>query len=61
MAKATETLVRLCCVRNIYLRSIKNSERDILEMIEKLFKDDENSATKLASGKFFLKKAEWTK
>ena len=61
MAKATETLVRLCCARNIYLRSIKNSERDILEMIEKLFKDDENSATKLASAKFFLKKAEWTK
>ena len=53
MAKATETLVRLCCALNIYLRSIKNSERDILEMIEKLFKDDENSATKLASAKFF--------
>ena len=53
MAKATETLVRLCCARNIYLRSIKNSERDILEMIEKLFKDDENSAIKLTSAKFF--------
>ena len=54
MAKAAETLVRLRGARKIYLRSIKNSERDILEMIENFSIDDENSTIKLTSAKFPL-------
>ena len=41
MTEAAETLVRLHGKRKIYLRSIKNSARDILEMIENFPIDDE--------------------
>ena len=54
MAEAAETLVRLRGARKIYLRSIKNSERDILEMIENFSIDDENSTIKLTSAKVSL-------
>ena len=54
MAGAAETLVRLRGARKIYLRSIKNSERDILEMIENFSIDDENSTIKLTSAKVSL-------
>ena len=54
MAEAAETLVRLRGARKIYLRSIKNSERDILEMIENFSTDDENSTIKLTSAKVSL-------
>ena len=54
MEEALETLVRLRRPRKIYLRSIKNSERDILEMIENLSKDDENSDIKPTSAKVSL-------
>ena len=52
--EAAETLVRLRSVRKIYIRSIKNSERDILEMIENFSMDDENSTIKLTSAKVTL-------
>ena len=51
MTKAAETLVRLRGARKIYLRNIKNSERDILEMIENFSIDDENSTVKINLGK----------
>ena len=54
MAKAAETLVRLRGAPKIYLRSIKNSERDILEMIENFSIDDENPTIKLTSAKVSL-------
>ena len=54
MEEAAETLVRLRDARKIYLRSIKNSERDILEMIENFSIDDENSTIKLTSAKVSL-------
>ena len=54
MAEAAETLVGLRGARKIYLRSIKNSERDILEMTENFSIDDENSAIKLTSAKVSL-------
>ena len=54
MAEAAETLVRLRGARKIYLRSIKNSDWDILEMIENFSIDDENSTIKLTSAKFSL-------
>ena len=54
MAEAAETLVRLRAARKIYLRSIKNSERDILEMIENFSIDDENSTVKLTLAKVSL-------
>ena len=54
MAEAAETLVRLRAARKIYLRSIKNSERDILEMIENFSMDDENSTVKLTLAKVSL-------
>ena len=54
MAGAADTLVRLRGAQKIYLRSIKNSERDILEMIENFFIDDENSTIKLTSAKVSL-------
>ena len=54
MTEAAETLVRLRGARKIYLRSIKNSERDILEMIENFSIDDENSTIKLTSAKVSL-------
>ena len=54
MAEAAETLVRLRGARKIYLRSIKNSERDILEMIENFSIDDENSTIKLTLAKLSL-------
>ena len=47
MAEAAETLVRLRAARKIYLRSIKNSERDILEMVG-------NFSIKLTSAKVSL-------
>ena len=50
MAKGAETLVRLRGARKIYLRSIKNIERDI----ENFSIDDENSTIKLTSPKVFL-------
>ena len=53
-AEAAETLVRLRGAQKIYLRSIKNSERDILEMIENLSIDDENSDIKPTSAKVSL-------
>ena len=53
-AEAAETLVRLRGARKIYLRSIKNSERDILEMVENLSIDDENSNIKPTSAKVSL-------
>ena len=53
-AEAAETLVRLRGAHKIYLRSIKNSERDILEMIENLSIDDENSDIKPTSAKVSL-------
>ena len=40
--------------RKIYLRSIKNSDRDILETIENFSTDDENSTLKLTSAKVSL-------
>ena len=46
-AEAAETLVRLRGARKIYLRSIKNSERDILEMVG-------NFSIKLTSAKVSL-------
>ena len=52
--EAVETLVRLRSARKIYIRSIKNSERDILEMIENFSMDDENSTIKLTSAKVTL-------
>ena len=52
--EAAETLVRLRSARKIYIRSIKNSERDILEMIENFSMDDENSTIKLTSAKVTL-------
>ena len=54
MTEAAETLVRLRGARKIYLRSIKNSERDILEMIENFSIDDENSTIKLTSAEVSL-------
>ena len=51
MTEAAETLVRLCSARKIYLRSIKNSEQDILEMIENFSIDGEKSTIKLTSAK----------
>ena len=51
MTEAAETLVRLRGVRKIYLRSMNNSEQDILEMIENFSIDDENSTIKLTSAK----------
>ena len=54
MAEAAETLVGLRGARKIYLRSIKNSERDILEMTENFSIDDENSAIQLTSAKVSL-------
>ena len=54
MAEAAETLVGLRGARKIYLRNIKNSERDILEMTENFSIDDENSAIKLTSAKVSL-------
>ena len=54
MAEAAETLVGLRGARKIYLSGIKNSERDILEMIENFSIDDENSAIKLTSAKVSL-------
>ena len=54
MAEAAETLVRLRAARKIYLRSIKNSERDILEMIENFSIDDENFTVKLTLAKVSL-------
>ena len=54
MTEAAETLVRLRGARKIYPRSIKNSERDILEMIENFSIDDENSTIKLTSAKVSL-------
>ena len=54
MTEAAETLVRLRGARKIYPRSIKNSERDILEMIENFSIDDENSTIKLTSAKLSL-------
>ena len=47
MAEAAQTLVRLHRPRKIYLRSIKNSERDILEMVG-------NFSIKLTSAKVSL-------
>ena len=52
--EAAETLVRLRSARKIYIRSIKNSERDILEIIENFSMDDENSTIKLTSAKVTL-------
>ena len=52
--EAAETPVRLRSARKIYIRSIKNSERDILEMIENFSMDDENSTIKLTSAKVTL-------
>ena len=52
--EAAETLVRLRSAPKIYIRSIKNSERDILEMIENFSMDDENSTIKLTSAKVTL-------
>ena len=40
--------------RKFYLRSIKNSERDILELIENFSIDDENSTIKVTSAKVSL-------
>ena len=54
MAEAAETLVWLRSARKIYLRSIKNSDRDILETIENFSTDDENSTLKLTSAKVSL-------
>ena len=54
MAEAAEILVRLCGARKIYLRSIKNSVRDIWEMIENFSIDDENSTIKPTSAKVSL-------
>ena len=54
MAEAAETLVRLRGARKIYHGSIKNSEPDILEMIENFSIDDENSTIKLTSAKVSL-------
>ena len=54
MTETAETLVRLRGARKIYLRSIKNSERDILEMIENFSIYDENSTIKLTSAKVSL-------
>ena len=49
-------LVRLRGARKIYLKSIKNRERDILEMIENFSIDDENSTIKLTSAKLSLQR-----
>ena len=54
MVQTAETLVRLHRARKTYLRSIKNSERDTLEIIESFSKDDENSTIKLTSAKVSL-------
>ena len=51
MAEAAETLVRLRGAQKIYLGSIKNSERYILEMIENFSIDNKNSTIKLTSAK----------
>ena len=51
MAEAEETLVRLRGAWKIYLGSIKNSERYILEMIENFSIDNKNSTIKLTSAK----------
>ena len=54
MAEAAEILVWLRSAWKIYLRSIKNSDRDILETIENFSTDDENSTLKLTSAKVSL-------
>ena len=54
MAEAAETLVRLRGAQKIYLGSIKNSERYILEMIENFSIDNKNSTIKLTSAKISL-------
>ena len=54
IVQAAETLVRLHRARKTYLRSVKNSERDTLEMIESISKDNENSTIKLTSAKVSL-------
>ena len=51
MTEAEETLVRLRGAPKIYLRSIKNSERDILEMTENFSTGDGNSTIKQTSAK----------
>ena len=54
MSEAVETLVRLRGARKIYLTSIKDSERDILEMTENFSIGDGNSTIKRTSAKVSL-------